>query len=207
MKKVFLIAIILAMYSFSFSQNRLEDWFEKKTESPKLSVGFHHSYTVIKSRDTATWEWDYLYSFEIAPHISYYPIKNIGFGVNFGFNKIYSNYFFEKELRWVGAFTRAYIPWKLKRKYLDRILFYVEVNYNRTNYLGIEKFTYPLVADNLKYDMLNFWGGLQVNIWKGITIDFSYSITTFFGENLLILPRTGIEYIFYNKPNEEYHNF
>jgi len=208
MKKTSIIFLIVVLaISVTHSQDISRKLIIKNEKRPAFVAGVNFSGYFEKIRDTATWEWDYAYSYELEPHISFYPIKNLGFGAAFGFSRNYSNFVYYKNFLWYGFYARYYIPYKIDYYLLDHLLFYCEVNYNRTNYLGLKKFEYPLVSDNLVYNLLNIPIGIQVDLWKGITYEMSYSFSTFFHQKWFIFPRVGLEYHFYKKEKDIFESF
>ncbi len=203
MKKIVILFIFLIFVKFSFSQEIKKKIIVKNERQTLLVVGFHSSYFSLKNRDTVTWKWNYLYYYEIEPHISYYPIPNLGLGACFGYSKYYSNFMQLDNLRWYGIYTRYTIPFHINVKYLNRINLYAEINYQRTNYIQFKREMDPIVSDKIEYNLLTIPLGFQIRLWKGLFYEGTYVFNFFFNDKVLLWSRIGFDYYFYKPPKQK----
>lgn len=141
----------------------------------------------------------YLYLIETEPHISFYPLKNLGFGFMFNYMYTKSNIGYYPSFYGYGIFLRYYFGVKIDEEILDRFHFFIETSYHRANYQIIQRGVYPTVYDKTNQSIINIPIGYQFRIWNGIFFETSlkYSIYTKGVKN--IYPRIGFEYHFNKK--------
>lgn len=163
---------------------------------PKLVVGVHSNGTIRTSKDPNTYVKSYLYLIQTELHLSYYPVKKIGFGISYDYMFTKSNYIYYPPFYSYGLYLRYFSSAQIKQDILDRMLFFAEFNIKKANYQIEKKFTYPTVYEKANKTILNFPIGFQLRIWKGLYYETAFRYMIFLDGIKLISPRIGFEYHF-----------
>ncbi len=187
MKKTILIFFLLLLSNLLYSQ-----LFVEQEQIPKFIFGFHSSGQI----ENINYNNTYLYLIETEPHISFYPIKHLGFGFMFNYMYTKSNFVYYPSFYSYGIFVRYYFGFQINKLILDRFSFFMEIDYNRANYQVIEKGVYPTVYDKANQSIINIPIGYQFRIWKGLFFETCFEYSMYVNGIQQINPRIGIEYHF-----------
>jgi len=151
-----------------------------------------------------TFEKIYHYNVHIDAHIGYFFNKNFGLGITAvkGFSQsniepfsMYNN----QKFHGIGVYGRYYIPLKINIKVLDRMLFFLEVVYRKTNFTRTVNWVY-VSGDPLKYNLTKIIPfGMQMRVWNNFFIGTSFEYLIFTEKIHYLVYRTGFEYHFKGK--------
>lgn len=193
MRKIIFITILLISCLSSMSVAQV---FQKHELSSKVVIGFHSNGHVENRKDPVTFDKSYLYMLETEPYIGYFLTKNLGVGFLFDYMYTKSNFTSYPAFFSYGFFMKYHSSLKIDEPILDRIIFFAEADFNKSNY-KIEKLrVYPTVYNKANQTIINFPVGLQFQIWKGLYHEISFEYSIFVGGINHIYPRVGFEYHF-----------
>jgi len=157
--------------------------------------------TGLHYRDPNTFEKFNLYNVHIDAHIGYFFNSNFGVGITAvkGFSQsniepwsIYNN----QKFHGIGVYGRYYIPLKIDIKVLDRMLFFLEVVYRKTNFTRTNNGVY-VSGDPLKYNLTKIIPfGMQMRVWNFFYIGTSFEYLIFTENIQYPVFRTSFEYHF-----------
>ncbi len=181
---------------FFFSNLTYSQFLSKHEKTPKFIFGFHSNGQIKLEKDPITFDKTYLYLIDTELHISFYPIKNLGFGLMFDYMYTKSNYIYYPSFYSYGFFIRYYSHLKINKIILDRLRFFVELNINKANYKIEKKLEYPTVYDKANQIIINIPVGIQFQIWKGLYYETAFEYSIFVNGINFISPRIGLEYHF-----------
>ncbi len=190
MKKILFLLLFFFASNLTYGQ-----FFIKHEETPKFIFGFHSNGQIENNHYNNT----YLYLIDTELHISFYPIKNLGFGLMFDYMYTKCNYAYYPSFYSYGFFIRYYSSLKINKTLLDRLRFFVEIDINIANYKIEKKHEYPTVYDKANQIIINIPVGFQFKIWKGLYYETSIEYLIFLNGINLFAPRIGLEYHFNKK--------
>jgi len=179
-----------------FTQSSLGQVFIKQQKTPKFVFGFHSNGHIESMTDPATSIHRYLYLIDTQLHASYFPVRNLGFGLMYEYMYTKSNYTYFPSFYSYGFYLRYYSSLKIDKPILNRFKFFAETNLNRANYKIETRNVYPTVFDKANQTILKFPIGLQFQIWKGLHYETALEYTIFIGGLKFLNPRIGFEYHF-----------
>jgi len=174
--------------------------FTKQEEVKQWVFGFHTAGITLKERDPDTFEKTYFYHIETEPHLSYYPIANLGIGImyNFVFNR--SDYTKCPSAYSYGIYLRYFVPVKFNKKFVNRMNFFIECDYNKTNFkVTTMPFTtgyfaeYPTVI-TLERTLISIPLGFQFRFWRNFYAECSFEPRFYSDKDIELGSRIGIEY-------------
>jgi len=148
-----------------------------------------------------TFEKFHLYNVHIDTHVGYFFNNNFGLGVTAVKGFLQSNIepfsmYNNQKFHGIGVYGRYYIPLKINIKVLDRMLFFLEVVYRKTNFTRTNDWIY-VHGNTLKYNLTKIIPfGMQMRVWKNLFIGTSFEYLIFTEKIRYPVYRTGFEYHF-----------
>ncbi|MCD4791595.1 MAG: hypothetical protein K8R54_00050 [Bacteroidales bacterium] len=202
------------LFILFFHISAVSQMITKKDESHKFEAGFHTNFSMVDYKDPDTFDKSYLIFWGTEPFIGFYPVKNLGFGIIASYSFVKSSFISLPPLYSAGVYVRYYIPFKINRKILNNIDFFLEANYNKTNYLYSENqplhvtdvfdVSYPFIYNKLNQTNINIPAGINFKIVKKLHIEISYQYIIFLQGSNKIGARLGLNYYFFN--NKKHSN-
>lgn len=208
MKSSSILLLILFFATSSASQIII-----KKEECHKFEYGFHTNGMLLDHKDPITFDKSYYIFLGTELFVGSFPVKNLGIGVIASYSFVKSNFISLPPLYSAGIYARYYIPYKINRKILKNFDFFIETNYNKTNYLysinqPIYKtndfdVSYPFIYNKLSQTNINIPIGFNYKIIKKLYVEISYQYVMFPKGNNKHSTRVGLNYYFLNCTKNE----
>lgn len=188
MKFSLLIFISIFIYKFSISQPLIKNEYKKRIEFSSFSRGYEHS-----GQDPDTWKKYYLYELRADYSAYIFPFEriNAGIGLKFSQTLIFTNFSEIKPYKWIGLAARYYFPYRINKFFLKKMVFFVEANYNLTDFTLEEK---ELINyKNLKGKLLMVPIGIKLPFFRDFSFDIGIQYMNF-GKTDYFIARSGLIY-------------
>ncbi len=190
MKKILGIIVLILFSEISFGQILIH-----RVDNPKFIVGSHTSFLWTFGRDALNQKFHELFA-EAEPYVSYFPFRDLGFGVMADYLYVNSTINNFKNCYSAGTFVRYYLPFQINKETLGRQKFYFEYNINYTNYEFENRINFPRVDDKLSNIRVNYVVGVNVFLINEFYVDIACQYMKFVDGIGIIKPRLAFEYHF-----------
>ncbi len=201
------LIIILFFYNFNSSSQIVDstksNLYFNYEPVKQFIIGFETAGTITSNRDTITWKMNRSSLIRWEPHISYYPFINLGIGITGKIEHYQSNYLPDiPTLLEIGVMTRIFIPFKINRKYLDRISFSSELSFTKSNYYYFDKSLKTIPVVNMNQNVIRIPLIVDYKVFYGLNLRVSYRYLNFINQYDRFEFSFGLEYHFIKNNNE-----
>jgi len=179
--------IVLSLFLFVGITKSFGEFIKKDTVNRKFILGGYKNFAYSEeSLKNDSKKYGRIFSCTIRPYFAYNVSHNFFIGTQFSYEFFKSNYYKKENFIDVGFFTRYIIPYTIQMKVLNRIHFYVEAGYYRTNYKVVNDvvntFEYKnlrinetfYVGKDLKYSLFTLPVGINLRGRNHFYFDFNF---------------------------------
>lgn len=204
--------LALVIISIKLSAQLIKNENQKKKINIGLHTGFVHFDGVV---DSITNEKGTFNNYYFAPFVSYNVFNNFNIGIRYYQDFTKSNIYSKGNFKELGVFLKYYMPYYIDKSFVRRMKFFIEISYNKTNYIRTNEktlYSYKLfyleedhiIYGKLNQTLINIPIGVDFMIWKGLSVELSINYYNYIKGKKYINPmfRFGINYKFKNKDSE-----
>lgn len=158
MKHIILSVFLIAGITKSFG-----DFIKKDSINRKFILGSYQNLVYQEaSLENDSKKFGRIFSCSIRPYVAYNVSHNLFVGTQFSYEFFKSNYYQKETFIDVGLFARYIIPYTIQKKVLNRVHFYIEAGYYRTNYKVVDYVVNTFEYKNLRINE-TFYAGKSLN--------------------------------------------